>query len=161
MIQAKHQRLILILAAGLTVLGAVFLAAYALREQASYFYTPSELTDAGVTPERAIRLGGMVQQGSIQTEADGITVRFIVGDGDATIPVTYKGITPDLFVEGSGVVAEGRISADGLSFVADSLLAKHDENYMPRELEDLDKDAIATTTAQAPIAPIMGEGSGE
>ncbi|MEM1131403.1 MAG: cytochrome c maturation protein CcmE [Pseudomonadota bacterium] len=149
MIQAKHQRLVLILSAIGIILIAVFLAGYALREQASYFYTPSELADAGVGPDQAIRLGGMVQQGSIQTADDGITVNFIVGDGKATIPVTYTGITPDLFVEGSGVVAEGRLAADGLSFVADNLLAKHDENYMPRELEGLDKEAIAASTAGA------------
>ncbi|MEO1045317.1 MAG: cytochrome c maturation protein CcmE [Pseudomonadota bacterium] len=147
--QAKHQRLVLILSAVAIVLVAVFLAGYALREQASYFYTPSELADAGVSPDQAIRLGGMVQQGSIRTASDGITVNFIVGDGKATIPVTYTGITPDLFVEGSGVVAEGRLAADGLTFVADNLLAKHDENYMPRELEGLDKEAIAASTARA------------
>lgn len=157
MIRAKHQRLVLILSAIAILLAAVFLAGYALREQASYFYTPSELVDAGVSSEQAIRLGGMVQQGSIITAADGITVRFVVDDGKATIPVTYTGITPDLFVEGSGVVAEGRMAGDGLSFVADNLLAKHDENYMPRELEGLDKDAIAasTTSAQA-VSSVRG-----
>ena len=91
----------------------------------------------------------MVQRGSIKREADGLTVGFIVQDRDATQRVVYKGITPDLFVEGSGVVADGRMNANGI-FVADSLLAKHDENYVPRELKDIDmstaehsKDSLA------------------
>jgi cytochrome c-type biogenesis protein CcmE len=91
----------------------------------------------------------MVKPGSISRGVDGLTVRFIVQDRDAELPVSYKGITPDLFVEGSGVVADGRITSSG-AFVADSLLAKHDENYVPRELADIDmtkaehtKDSLA------------------
>lgn len=133
----KHQRLILAVLAIAALIGAGLLAASALREEASYFYTPATLAKADVELGKAIRLGGMVQKGSVKRDADGITVRFIVQDRDATQAVIYKGITPDLFVEGSGVVADGRMDANGV-FVADSLLAKHDENYVPRELKDID-----------------------
>jgi len=80
-----------------------------------------------------MRLGGMVERGSVKREADGVTTRFIVEDGDGRVPVIYRGILPDLFREGSGVVAEGKLVADR-SFVADNILAKHDERYMPPEL---------------------------
>lgn len=147
--KTKHQRLVLTLVALVALIGAGLLAASALREEASYFYTPTTLAKAKVEPGKAIRLGGMVQRGSIKREADGLTVGFIVQDRDATQRVVFKGITPDLFVEGSGVVADGRMNAKGI-FVADSLLAKHDENYVPRELKDIDmstaehsKDSLA------------------
>lgn len=133
----KHQRLVLAVVALVALIGAALLAASALREEASYFYTPTTLAKADVDPGKAIRLGGMVQRGSIKRDADGLTVRFVVQDRDATQPVMYKGITPDLFVEGSGVVADGRMDKSGI-FVAESLLAKHDENYVPRELKDID-----------------------
>ena len=145
----KHQRLSLAIIALAALIGAGLLAASALREEASYFYTPMTLAKTKVAPGQAIRLGGMVQNGSIKRAADGVTVHFIVQDRDATQKVSYRGITPDLFTEGSGVVADGRLSADG-TFVADSLLAKHDENYVPRELQDIDmntaqhsKDSLA------------------
>lgn len=140
----KHQRLTLALVALVALVGAGLLAASALREEASYFYTPMTLAKAKVEPGTAIRLGGMVQKGSIQRAADGVTVHFVVQDRDATQKVVYRGITPDLFVEGSGVVADGRLAKDG-RFVADSLLAKHDENYIPRELQDIDMSAAEHT----------------
>ena len=140
----KHQRLSLALVALVALIGAALLAASALREEASYFYTPATLAKAKVEPGKAIRLGGMVQNGSIKREADGVTVSFVVQDRDATQNVTYRGITPDLFVEGSGVVADGRLANDGV-FTADSLLAKHDENYVPRELKDIDMSAAEHT----------------
>lgn len=140
----KHQRLSLALVALVALIGAALLAASALREEASYFYTPVTLAKATVEPGTAIRLGGMVQNGSIKRAADGITVSFVVQDRDARQKVTYRGITPDLFVEGSGVVADGRLANDGV-FVAESLLAKHDENYVPRELKDIDMSAAEYT----------------
>jgi cytochrome c-type biogenesis protein CcmE len=140
----KHQRLVLALVALVALVGAGLLAASALREEASYFYTPATLAKATVAPGQAIRLGGMVQTGSIKRDADGITVRFAVQDRDAVQPVVYRGITPDLFVEGSGVVADGRLKPDG-TFAAESLLAKHDENYVPRELKDIDMTAAEHT----------------
>lgn len=135
-LKPKHQRLVLVLIAVVALIGAALLAAWALRSQASYFYVPSEMMANPPAVGQAVRLGGMVQVGTLATEADGVTIRFVVGDGDAQVPVRFAGIVPDLFVEGSGVVAEGRMSADG-TFVADNLLAKHDENYVPRELHDM------------------------
>ena len=132
----KHQRLVLVIVAMVALLGAAVLAIWALRGQASFFYVPSELIAADPEPGQAIRLGGMVEVGSLKTEADGVTITFVVGDGDARVPVRFTGIIPDLFEEGSGVVADGRMGADG-TFIADTLLAKHDENYVPRELQDM------------------------
>jgi len=146
-LKPKHQRLVLVIFALVALIGAGLLASWALRNQASYFYVPSEMAANPPGPGRAVRLGGMVEQGSIRTAADGITMDFVVGDGEARVPVRFKGIAPDLFVEGSGVVAEGSLAADG-TFVADNLLAKHDENYMPRELEDMSKAQAKATVAE-------------
>ena len=135
-IKPKHQRLVLIIIAVAALIGATLLAMVALRDQASYFYVPADIAANPPEAGQAIRLGGMVETGSIQNAADGITTQFVVQDGTARVPVTYTGILPDLFVEGSGVVADGRMDSNGV-FVADNLLAKHDENYMPRELEGM------------------------
>lgn len=140
-IKLKHQRLLLVGIALAALIGAGLLAAWALRNQASFFYVPSDMRAAPPATDRAVRLGGMVEKGSIRTEPDGVTIAFVVGDGKAHVPVRFKGITPPLFVEGSGVVAEGKLATDG-TFVADNLLAKHDEKYVPREMRDM-------TTAQA------------
>ena len=148
-LKPKHQRLVLVLIALVALIGAALLAAWALRNQASYFYVPSDIAADPPPPGQAVRLGGMVEQGSLETRADGVTIDFVVGDGKARVPVTFAGIVPDLFVEGSGVVAEGSLRADG-TFEASNLLAKHDENYMPRELEDMTaeqkRQAVAETT---------------
>ncbi len=143
----KHQRLTLIVIALIALIGAGLLAVYALRNQASYFYVPSQMTAAPPEADRAVRLGGMVRKGSVAIAADGITLNFVVEDGEASVPVRYAGIVPDLFVEGSGVVAEGKLGTDGV-FVADNLLAKHDENYVPRELRDMDEHQAAQTVAE-------------
>ncbi|QTD55941.1 cytochrome c maturation protein CcmE [Parasphingorhabdus cellanae] len=143
--KAKHQRLTLAVLALVALVGAGLLAAFALQDRANYFYTPADIVAKKPEVGQAIRLGGMVEQGSIKQEADGVTVNFIVQDGTARQAVTYKGITPDLFVEGSGVVADGKLNSAGL-FVADSLLAKHDENYVPRELEGIDMTGNMTKT---------------
>jgi cytochrome c-type biogenesis protein CcmE len=135
-LKPKHQRLVLVVIALVALVGAALLAAWALRNQASYFYVPSDIAAKPPQAGQDIRLGGMVEQGSLKTRADGVTVDFIVGDGKARVPVTFTGILPDLFVEGSGVVANGTLLPDG-TFQADELLAKHDENYMPRELADM------------------------
>lgn len=135
-IKAKHQRLVLLVIALAVLIGAGLLAAWALRNQASYFYVPSEIVSAPPGPDRAVRLGGMVESGSLKTLPDGVTIAFAVQDGKARVPVTFHGIVPSLFVEGSGVVAEGKMGTDG-TFVADNLLAKHDENYVPREMQDM------------------------
>ena len=146
-LKPKHQRLVLVIIALAALIGAALLAAWALRSQASYFYVPSDLAADPPETGRAVRLGGMVEPGSLTTAADGITVRFVVGDGEARVPVTFSGIVPDLFVEGSGVVAEGSLAANG-TFVATDLLAKHDENYMPRELEDMNMAEARATVAE-------------
>jgi cytochrome c-type biogenesis protein CcmE len=131
--KAKHQRLVLALLAVAAIVGAALLAMSALKDQAAYFYTPSDAVKDGVPVGQAVRLGGMVQKGSIVRDPDGVTIRFIVTDGAQTVPVRFKGIVPDLFKEDSGVVAEGRFES-GLLFVADNILAKHDERYMPPQI---------------------------
>jgi len=135
-IAAKHQRLVLLVIALIALVGAGLLAAWGLRSQASYFYVPSDMVASPPEPDRAVRLGGMVEKGSIETQSDGVTISFVVGDGQKRIPVRFSGIVPSLFVEGSGVVAEGKLGRDGV-FVADNLLAKHDERYVPRELQNM------------------------
>lgn len=134
--KAKHQRLVLALVALAALIGAGLLAASALKDEAAYFYTPADARTKGVEPGKAIRLGGMVVKNSITRARDGVTIRFDVTDGKATVPATFSGIAPDLFKEGSGVVAEGAFDARG-TFVATNLLAKHDERYMPRELDGM------------------------
>jgi cytochrome c-type biogenesis protein CcmE len=129
----KHQRMVLVLLAAIAVLAAVLLAMWGLKDRAAYFYTPADVVAGKAAAGTAMRLGGMVERGSVRRDADGVTTRFVVEDGEGRVPVTYRGIVPDLFREGSGVVAEGRLAADR-SFVADNILAKHDERYMPPEL---------------------------
>ena len=128
----KNQRLVLLSAAIVAVLAAVLLAMLGLKDRAAYFYTPADIAAGKADPDRAMRLGGMVERGSLKQARDG-TILFRVFDGDARTPVQFRGILPNLFREGSGVVAEGRFQPDG-RFVADEILAKHDENYMPPKL---------------------------
>jgi cytochrome c-type biogenesis protein CcmE len=137
--KSKHQRLALILLALGAMIAAALLAMSALKDQAAYFYTPGEALAEHVAPGRAIRLGGMVVPGSIKRDADGLTIRFELSDGKGVVPATYSGITPDLFKEGSGAVAEGSFDAGG-TFRASELLAKHDERYMPREMAGITYD---------------------
>ncbi|ESZ68751.1 cytochrome C biogenesis protein CcdA [Mesorhizobium sp. L103C105A0] len=120
---------------GLAFLGAATgLTFYALGQKASYFYMPAELTTASVQPGQRIRLGGLVEKGSI-TRGHGATVAFSVTDTQKSVKVTYIGILPDLFREEQGVITEGSFNPDGV-FVADSVLAKHDERYMPKDVAD-------------------------
>lgn len=149
--KAKHQRLVLVLLALVALVGAALLAVYALRNQASYFYLPEQMQADPPAVGQAVRLGGMVAPGSLATLPDGITVTFTVTGREASaIPVRYAGILPDLFVEGSGVVAEGRLGADG-TFEADNLLAKHDENYVPRELQDMSEHQAAEMAEETTV----------
>jgi cytochrome c-type biogenesis protein CcmE len=147
LLKAKHQRLVLLVIALVVLLGAALLATWALRNQASYFYVPSEIVARPPASDRAVRLGGMVEKGSLHTAPDGVTVDFVVGDGKARVPVRFAGIVPSLFVEGSGVVAEGKLGRDG-TFVADNLLAKHDENYVPREMQDMTSEQARKVVAE-------------
>jgi len=155
----KDQRLMLVTAAVAALIAAVLLAMWGLRNQASYFYTPADIVAGKAEDGKAARLGGMVQKGSLHRDPDGLTIHFIVTDGKATIPVTYRGIVPDLFREGSGVVAEGHVvlfgiarpgsvSPYGHTFVADTILAKHDERYMPPELGNLAAEHKAGKTLE-------------
>ncbi len=130
-VRPKHQRLILVGLALLALLGAVLLAMWGLSDRAAYFVTPTDIAAGKAAEGEAIRLGGMVETGSLR-EMGGTAVRFVVADGSARVPVSYRGILPDLFREGSGMVAEGRMVRG--TFVADMILAKHDERYMPPQL---------------------------
>jgi cytochrome c-type biogenesis protein CcmE len=131
----RKRRRLLALAAALLALGsAAALALTALNDTLVFFYSPSELAGKELPPGRAFRLGGLVEEGSLATGADG-TVSFRVTDLKQAIPVSYKGVLPDLFREGQGVVAQGALAADG-TFAATEVLAKHDETYMPPEVAD-------------------------
>jgi len=132
-VKAKNQRLVLTLSALGALVAAALLAMSALRSQASFFYSPADALRDHVATGQAIRLGGMVEKGSLVREPDGVTIDFRVTDGIAAVAAKYTGIVPDLFREGSGVVAEGRFVAPG-QFVADTILAKHDEKYMPPQV---------------------------
>jgi len=142
----KNQRLALVVAAVLAVSISVLLAMWGLRGRASYFYTPAEIAAGKAAQGQAVRLGGMVERGSVERQSDGVTIRFVVTDGQAHTPVVYRGIVPDLFREGSGAVAEGRL--ENGTFVADTILAKHDERYMPPELGNLAAEHKAGKTLE-------------
>jgi cytochrome c-type biogenesis protein CcmE len=142
----KNQRLVLVSVALIAVLVAVLLAMWGLRDKAAYFYTPADIAAGKAASGQAMRLGGMVEKGSVRHDPDGVTIRFIVTDGKSRLPVEYRGIVPDLFREGSGVVAEGRLQPT--KFVADTILAKHDERYMPPELGNLAAEHKAGKTLQ-------------
>jgi cytochrome c-type biogenesis protein CcmE len=147
----KHQRMTLVIFALLAIVAAGLLAAWTLRNQANYFYLPEQMVAEPPAVGQAVRLGGMVQPGSILTLEDGITVTFTVTGNEASaIPVRYSGILPDLFVEGSGVVAEGSLQSDG-TFLATNLLAKHDENYVPKELEGLEGHQAADYASETTV----------
>lgn len=131
----RKQKRFAVIAGGLAILGlAVGLIAYALSSKITFFYTPSDIAEKGIETGRSIRLGGMVEAGSWK-KGEGTQHHFVVTDTLKTLEVTFNGVLPDLFREGQGVVAEGVLLPDG-TFAADTVLAKHDENYMPRELSD-------------------------
>ena len=129
----RKQKRLAVIAGGMSfIIAAVLLVMFAFGQSVAYFYMPADLEKTAVGPGTRIRLGGLVEAGSV-VRGEGSTVKFSVTDGTATVPVTYVGILPDLFREGQGVVTEGKLQQDG-SFIADTVLAKHDENYMPRDL---------------------------
>jgi cytochrome c-type biogenesis protein CcmE len=131
----RKQKRLSVIAGALAFLGtATGLTFYALGQKASYFYMPTDLQAASVAPGQRFRLGGLVEAGSI-VRGQGTEVSFSVTDSEKSVPVTYVGILPDLFREGQGVITEGTLGANGV-FVADSVLAKHDETYMPKEVAD-------------------------
>ncbi len=131
----RKQRRLTLIGSSLGVLAlAVALMLSAMRDSIVFFNSPTDLAEKKVSAGTHVRLGGMVKSGSL-TRGDDLLIRFEVTDGNAEIPVSYRGIVPDLFREGQGVVAEGRLEPGG-TFKADTILAKHDENYMPREVVD-------------------------
>lgn len=134
----KQKRLSIIAAAMAFLAAAAGLVLFALRQEIVFFRTPSDLVTMAVKPGERVRLGGLVEKGSI-VRGEGTQVAFVVTDTDKTVKVTYNGILPDLFREGQGVIAEGALG-DGGVFVADTVLAKHDENYMPKEVADALKE---------------------
>ena len=146
-LKPKHQRLVLAISALMALVGAAMLAMWGLKDRAAYFVTPTDIAAGSVNDGVALRLGGMVEQGSLRQLSDGVTVSFIVADGRYKVPTRFRGIPPSLFKEGSGVVAEGRLERG--TFVADNILAKHDERYMPPQLgNDVAEQAAARTVEQ-------------
>jgi len=131
----RHKRIALIIA-GLAILGiAVTLVLSAFRSNLVFFFTPTQVVAHEAPQGRNFRIGGLVEKGSVRRQPDGVTVHFVVTDTAKSVPVAFTGILPDLFKEGKGVVAQGKLGADGV-FVASEVLAKHDENYMPPEAAD-------------------------
>ena len=130
----KKRRMMLIGGAGAVLFAAIGLILFALQDQIVFFNSPSDLAENGVKPGQRIRLGGLVKEETV-IRGEGTRVSFVVTDGGADVTVAYSGILPDLFREGQGVVTEGVLKSDG-SFEADTVLAKHDETYMPKEVAD-------------------------
>jgi cytochrome c-type biogenesis protein CcmE len=143
----KHQRLVLVLLAVASLAGAVVLAMWGLSDRAAYFRTPQDVAAGKAEVGVPLRLGGMVQQGSIQKLPDGVSVKFVMTDGVGVVPVRFTGIVPDLFKENSGAVAEGQLGPDG-TFVADNILAKHDERYMPPQMGNQTAEMMTRETVQ-------------
>lgn len=137
MSMTRKQKRLAVIGGGMAfIITAVLLVMFAFGQSVAYFYVPGDLAKAGVGPGTRIRLGGLVAMGTVE-RGQGSTVRFAVTDGTgAEVPVSYTGILPDLFREGQGVVAEGAFDSDGAHFTADTVLAKHDEKYMPKDVAD-------------------------
>jgi len=147
----RHKRIAFIIAglAGLSI--AAYLVTNAFRNNLVFFFSPTQVAAKEAPIDRTFRIGGLVQDGTLKRENDGLTVRFTVTDTASSIPVVYKGILPDLFKEGRGCVAQGKIGADGV-FQADQVLAKHDENYMPPEAgQAIDKAKHAREAAKSVV----------
>src|SRR6476646_11938346 len=151
LMKRRHRRIAFIIV-GLAGLGiATFLVASAFRNNLVFFFSPTQVAAKEAPVNRTFRVGGLVQNGTLQRDNDGLTVRFVVTDTAANVPVVYKGILPDLFKEGRGCVAQGRLESDGV-FHADQVLAKHDENYMPPEAgQAIDKAKYAKEAAKTVV----------
>lgn len=147
----RHKRISIIIAgvAGLSL--AAFLALSAFQNNLVFFFSPTQVAAKEAPVNRTFRIGGLVEEGTLKRDGDGLTVRFTVTDTAASIPVVYKGILPDLFKEGRGCVAQGRLGDDGV-FQAEEVLAKHDENYMPPEAgEAIDKAKHAKEASKSVV----------
>jgi cytochrome c-type biogenesis protein CcmE len=148
----RHQRMLAI-AAGVTLIAiAAALVLNAFQGNVVFFFSPSQIAAKEAPLDRSFRVGGMVEKGSLRRRADGLTVEFIVTDTAKSIPVVYNGILPDLFKEGKGVVAQGKLGPDG-AFHASEVLAKHDENYMPPEAAHALSQAEAEKAARSVVTP--------
>lgn len=145
----RRRRLVLVLGivAGVSVAGGLALSAF--RQNVTFYFIPSELAAGKAPVGESIRLGGMVMRGSLQRVPGSLEVHFVVTDSHHDVPVTYDKLLPDLFREGAGVVAHGRLRADG-TFVADEVLAKHDEKYMPPKMAEALKRGAGESRAVAP-----------
>lgn len=148
----RRQRLFIVLLVVICAAAAVGLASYALRENINLFYPPSDVASGQVPVGKKIRAGGMVVKGSVKRDTQSLRVDFVITDFKSNVPVVYTGILPDLFAEGQGVVANGVLDDKGV-FQASEVLAKHDENYMPPEVQHaLDKAGTADAVAPATMS---------
>jgi cytochrome c-type biogenesis protein CcmE len=143
----RQKRFMFIVVALVALAVAVGLVLNALDKNVSLYFTPTQIYNKEAPQGRSFRIGGLVEQGSVLRQTDGLTVKFVITDKLKSIPVIYKGILPDLFKEGKGVVAQGKMEADGIMH-AEEVLAKHDENYMPPEAADALKKAAAASATQ-------------
>jgi cytochrome c-type biogenesis protein CcmE len=147
----RHKRIAFIVIALASISIAAYLVASAFRNNLVFFFSPTQVAAKEAPIDRTFRIGGLVQEGTLKRDQDGLTVRFTVTDTAQSIPVVFKGILPDLFKEGRGCVAQGRLTADGV-FQAEQVLAKHDENYMPPEAgEAIDKAKHAKEAAKSVV----------
>jgi cytochrome c-type biogenesis protein CcmE len=145
-----RQKRLMFIIGGIALVGAaVGLVLYALKNNVSLYFTPTQVYNKEAPQGRSFRIGGLVETGSLTREKDGLTAHFSITDTAKSMPVTYKGILPDLFKEGKGVVAQGKLQADNV-FYAEEVLAKHDENYMPPEA----KDALDKANKTKPVADV-------
>lgn len=150
-----RQKRFMFIAVGVVALSlAVGLVLYALRGNVNLYFTPTQVSNNEVPQGRSFRIGGLVEEGSVKRDKDGLTTNFVITDTYKKIPVTYKGILPDLFKEGKGVVAQGKVESDGVMH-AEEVLAKHDENYMPPEAADALKKADAANAASKASVPVV------
>ncbi|MHB8666530.1 MAG: cytochrome c maturation protein CcmE [Burkholderiales bacterium] len=152
----RHKRFVLIGVGigGLALSATLVLSAF--QKNLVFFYTPSQVFAKEAPVGKSFRIGGLVENGSLRREADGVTVQFVVTDTAKSIPVYYRGILPDLFKEGKGVVTEGKLAPDG-TFHADEVLAKHDENYMPPAAQEAINEARASTATSTLVVPAKGK----
>ena len=156
---ARQRRMMLVAVVVLGVGGATALALTAFQDNLLYFYSPSQVADGKAPPDKLFRMGGMVTKGSVQREAGSMEVRFVLTDYEKSVTVSYKGLLPDLFREGQGIVTRGKLGSDG-TFVAEEVLAKHDETYMPPDVADTLKQKHKKAVEGAPKAPgSTGEGA--
>jgi cytochrome c-type biogenesis protein CcmE len=156
-----RQKRFVFIGVALAALGlAVGLVLYALKDNVSLYFTPTQVFNKEAPQGRNFRIGGLVEPGSMKRENDGLTVHFSVTDTSRSMPVVYKGILPDLFKEGKGVVAQGKLEADNV-FHAEEVLAKHDENYMPPEAKNALDQAAKAQAAAASAASVSTNPEGK